>query len=159
MRDRIEQGLRIVVLILMGLIAWQISQALFKANPLAKATIPAIPTLVTNTPAGDAKTNQPPTGSNGVLAGKLTTNGANLAGSNGTNGTKATNAISAGTNVVAGTNQASAPGPTNALLAGSNGPVVRTVTNVETAAVTASNQPGLNAKSSAAVKMYGSVVS
>ncbi len=142
MRDRIEQWLRIVVLILLGLIAWQVSQALFKANPLAKATIPAIPTLATNTPAGGAKTNQPPTGSNGVLAGKISTNGAALAGSNGTNGSKATNAMSAGTNVVAGTNLVLAPGPTNALPAGSNGPVARTVTNVETAAVTASNQPG-----------------
>lgn len=142
MRDRIEQWLRIVVLILLGLIAWQVSQALFKANPLAKATIPAIPTLATNTPAGGAKTNQPPTGSNGVIAGKISTNGAALAGGNGTNGSKATNAMAAGTNVVAGTNLVLAPGPTNALPAGSNGPVARTVTNVETAAVTASNQPG-----------------
>ena len=142
MRDRIEQGLRIVVLILLGLIAWQLSQALFKANPLAKVTIPAIPTLATNSAAGVGKTNQATTGSNGVLAGKMATNGTALGGSNGTNGTKATNAISAGTNVAAGTNLGLARGPTNTLPAGSNAPAVRTVTNVETAAVTASNQPG-----------------
>ena len=58
MRDRIEQWLRLAILGLLGLVAWQICQAMFEANPLRRVSLPAIPTLATNAVAANGPTNR-----------------------------------------------------------------------------------------------------
>lgn len=124
MRDRIQSSLRIAVLILLGLIAWQLSQALFKANPLAHAVIPAIPTLSTNPPAGDAKTNRPPAGNNLVVAEKNTAPEAPAADRPGTSSPAATNLAATGA-----TNPPPSASHAPGLISAANAPATSNVVN------------------------------
>jgi hypothetical protein len=118
MRDRTEQILRVLYLVLVALVAFEILRAGYRANPFARLRFPAVPTLQTN-----SVTNVVASGdhhaTNSVSPGKGTNVGAaNVSGStngpgNGTNGSVAisgtkgmasTNLIVGSTNIIAPTN-------------------------------------------------------
>lgn len=93
MRNQPEKIIRLLALLLAGLVVWQLAQAVYRANPLGRVTIPAVPNLTTNEPAGEK-----PVAANLGLVAKATTNG-ELAKVP-TNHVSATNKISA-TNALA----------------------------------------------------------
>jgi len=142
MRDRIEQWLRLAILGLLGLVAWQIAQAVFEANPLRRVSLPAIPTLATNAVVANGATNR---------VGLPGTNGA-VAVIN-TNRTLAANPP-ARTNKLAGTNLDLPTAITNTPPTGSNAPVLVQGTNIPVGLTNAAatnrlasgtNAPGPNA--------------
>jgi hypothetical protein len=118
MRDRTEQILRLIYLVLAALILCEILRAGYRANPFAGLRLPPVPTLQTNAVtnvvanAVDQKTNSPVMGkgTNATLAGaKGATN--NLSGgtngsvvTSGTNGTAKKNLTAGTTNVFTATN-------------------------------------------------------
>ena len=109
MPDKTEKGLRLLCIALLAVLACQLVKAGFRANPLAHVTIPAIPTLATNSPATNSVASSPAkppmpmaktnfaAGTNAVAASN-TNAPASTTGS--TNLLAATNAVVASTNAV-----------------------------------------------------------
>ena len=121
MRNQPETILRLMALLLAGLVIWQLALAVYRANPLGRVTIPAVPNLVTNEPAGGK-----PAGSNFVSVPMAATNGELTKAP--TNHVSATNLISA-TSVLAVVPKV--PVATNRILVGIN--LVAAATNLNSA--------------------------
>lgn len=142
MRDRAEKILRLIVFALAALVLAQLIRAGFRANPLAGATIPPVPTLETNSVPGTNSvaaqkgSNIPPAKIQATNAAKVTavesnappekavkavpTNAVARAETNlpavKVSVADSTNAVSASTNsIAAGTNAVAAPKGTNGL--------------------------------------------
>jgi hypothetical protein len=146
MRDRTEQILRLLCLALVVLVLAQLIRAGFRANPLARAQLPPVPTLqtngVTNAVVTTSKPSMPATGigssprSSTVAA---ITTFVPRAMTNGAGATSTNNILISSTNAVAGaerTNQPTAggrlsPNPVALAMAITNLPGVKT--NVTTA--------------------------
>lgn len=132
MRDRAEKILRLIVFALAALVLSQLIRAGFRANPLAGATIPPVPTLETNSVPGTNAvaalkgSNIPPAkiqAANAPLEKAVKAVPTNAVARAETNlpavkvsVADSTNAVSASTNsIAAGTNAVAAPKGTNGL--------------------------------------------
>lgn len=109
MRDRSEQILRLACLVLAALAVAEICHAILRVNPLRGVTVPAVPTLVTNTVANtnsmtNGTSNSGPVDTNKIPAGLKTASSTNAAMATNvvvnSNSIAMTNHFSIGTNSV-----------------------------------------------------------
>lgn len=137
MRDRPEQLLRLLILILAVIVAGEFLRAGCRANPFARLNLPPIPTLQTNAVASAAapKTNPPPGDKSAPP---------NSAGANSLPSTNHT-ANSTNLETTSPTNHESTVPTTNAPAAATNHAAGATTTNTTNRTATATNSPPTNA--------------